>query len=183
MDQLLHIIQASSKGDEQAQRTLYEAYRSQWYMTSMRFGKNKSQADDIFQEGLIYIYKDLHQYDSKKSQFSTWSTRILINAALRFLKKYNWIDTISEYENSKESYETSETIYDSLAAKELTLIIQKLPLGYRIVFNMYVIEGYSHKEIAEELDITVGTSKSQLSKAKRHLRNVLETQLTKSSHG
>ena len=181
MDHLSNIIKAAAQGDESAQRTLYEKYRTQWYMISMRYGKNKTQAEDIFQEGMIQIFKSLNQYDSRKSQFSTWSTRILINAGLKFLKKYNWIDTITDYENSKETVEQSDTIYQKLAAQELTMIIQRLPLGYRLVFNMYIIEGYSHKEIADQLGITVGTSKSQLSKARRELRKVLETQLS-SSH-
>ena len=182
MDQLNKIIQASINGDQASQRKLYEQHRTQWYMTSLRYGKNKTQADDIFQEGLIQIFKDLHQFDHNKALFKTWSTRVLINAALKYLKKYNWIDTMSDFENSYHLEDQNETVYDKIATKELTQIIQQLPLGYRMVFNMYVIEGYSHKEIAEQLEITEGTSKSQLSKARRELRNVLELQLIHKSH-
>ena len=151
-------------------------------MLSLRYGKNKSQADDIFQEGLINIFKDLHQFDVSRAAFGTWSSRVMINAALRYLKKYNWIDSFTDLDHALDKGDQSETVYEQLAAKELTQLIKQLPLGYRLVFNMYAIEGFSHKEIAEELGITVGTSKSQLSKARAQLRRVLEKQLTESSN-
>lgn len=182
MDNHKNIIKSSVLGDEKAQRTLYDMYRTKWYMMAMRYGKNKTQADDIFQEGLIQIFKDLYQFDESKAAFGTWSTKVLVHAAIRYLKKYNWIDTLSEMEEAVFIENNEETIYEKLAAKELTDMIQNLPLGYRLVFNMYVIEGYKHREIAEKLSITEGTSKSQLSKAKRELQKQLELQLTNSNH-
>ena len=150
-------------------------------MIALRYGKNKMQAEDILQEGLIAIFKNLHQYDHRKAAFSTWSTRVLINAGLRYLKKNNWPNTFKDIDEVYDLGDDGETIYDQLSAKELTLLIQKLPVGYRLVFNMYAVEGYSHKEIAKELGIEVGTSKSQLSKARKTLRVYLENQLTKST--
>jgi len=152
-------------------------------MIAMRYGKNKFQADDIFQEGLIQIFNSLHQFDQNKASFSTWSTRVLINAALKYLKKYNWIDSFQKIEDSMVEEDQQETIYQKLAAKELVDLIQKLPLGYRLVFNMFAMEGYAHKDIAKELGITVGTSKSQLSKARNTLRIQLEILLNDSHHG
>jgi len=152
-------------------------------MIAMRYGKNKFQADDIFQEGLIQIFNSLHQFDQNKASFSTWSTRVLINAALKYLKKYNWIDSFQNMEDSMVEEDQQETIYQKLAAKELVDLIQKLPLGYRLVFNMFAMEGYTHKDIAKELGITVGTSKSQLSKARNTLRIQLEILLNDSHHG
>jgi len=183
LEAIQKIIKRAADGHESAQRKLYEQYRNQWYMLSLRYGKNKSQADDIFQEGLINIYKDLHQFDASRSAFGTWSSRVMINAALRYLKKYNWIDSFSDLDYAADKGDESETVYQKLAAKELTEIIKQLPLGYRLVFNMYAIEGFSHKEIADQLGITVGTSKSQLSKARAQLRSVLEQQLIVSSNG
>jgi len=182
LSKLSHIIKSCIAGDEKAQRSLYEMYKTRWYMTSLRYGKNKTQADDIFQEGMIQIYKDLHQFDNSKSAFATWSSRVLVNSALKYLKKFNWIDTVSEFEEAKELEDQGESIYQKLASKELTKLVQKLPLGYKLVFNMYVIEGYGHKEIAKELGISEGTSKSQLSKARRALRHQLESQLNYSGH-
>lgn len=178
MNELDHIIKKSIKGDIKAQRSLYDSYRTQWYMLSMRYGRNKTEAEDILQEGLIRIYRDLHQYDSARGAFSTWSSRVLVNAALRFLKKNQWQNTFSDISENNDLESQEEPIYAHIARKELTDMIRTLPLGYRVVFNMYCIEGYSHKEIADELGISLGTSKSQLFKAKKTLRTLLEKQLT-----
>lgn len=181
IDNLQDIIQECIRGDEGSQRKLYEAYRVKWYMTAMRYGKSKEQSDDIFQEGLIQIYRDLHQFDSNKSLFGTWSNRVLINCALRFLKKYVWKDSLVEQEESMQIEDKQESIYQKLSAKEITLLIQNLPIGYRLVFNMYVIEGFKHNEIAKLLDISEGTSKSQLFKARKLLRKKIESQLIHSN--
>lgn len=150
-------------------------------MLCQRYGTNKQEADDIMQEGLIQIFKDLHQFDASKAGFATWSSRVMSHAALRFLKKNQWHQTLLNIEDQHETEDDNLTIYDQLAAKELTRLIQQLPIGYRIVFNMYVLEGYSHKEIGVALNISEGTSKSQLSKAKNALRQKLEFHLTEYS--
>ena len=183
MRDLDYIIRLCIRGDKKAQRELYLGYRTKWYMMAMRYGKKKQQADDIFQEGLIQIFNSLQLFDERKGNFSTWSTRILIYAALKFLKKYNWEDSFKNIEEALNYEDTQETIFENLAAKELTAMIQQLPLGYRLVFNLYVMEGYSHKEIAAELGISEGTSKSQLSKARKQLRAKLESHLINSHHG
>lgn len=177
MKELSQIVNKAKKGNSVAQRYLYEKFHIQWYMVSLRYGKNKMQAEDIMQEGLINIFKNMHMYDEGKAAFSTWSTRVLVNAALNYLKKNAWADTMSDVDVLYDTKDHSETIYDKLSAKELTALVSTLPTGYRIVFNMYVIEGYNHREIGEQLGISVGTSKSQLSKARRELRRKLETQL------
>lgn len=183
MDDLDHIIKRCIQGDVKAQRNLYNAYRTRWYMLSMRYGKTKVEAEDILQEGLIKIYRDLHQYNADRGAFSTWSSRVLVNAALRFLKKNQWQNTFSDISENPELVSHDEPVYAQIERKELTEMIRTLPLGYRVVFNMYCIEGYSHKEIAEQLEVSVGTSKSQLSKAKKTLRALLEKQLTGVSDG
>lgn len=165
------------RGDQAAQRQLYEQYRTRWYMISLRYGKSNVQADDIFQEGIIQIYKDLNQFDPKRGAFSTWSSRVLVNAALRYLRKYNWTNTLNNEGEMNLVESSDETVYQKLAAKELTALIQKLPVGYRLVFNMYVLEGFKHHEIADKLGITTGTSKSQLAKARKQLKTMLEDQL------
>ena len=183
MKNLNRIIKLCIRGDEKAQRELYLGYRTKWYMMAMRYGKNKQQADDILQEGLIQVFNSLHLFDERKGNFGTWSTRILIYAALKFLKKYNWEDSFKNIEEALDYEDNQESIFEKLAAKELTVLIQQLPLGYRLVFNLYVMEGYAHREIAEELGISEGTSKSQLSKARKQLRAKLESHLINSHHG
>ena len=171
------------KGDKLAERALYDMFKRRWYMLAQRYARTTHDANDIMQEGLIQIYTDLHQYDARKSQFSTWSSRVIVNTALRYLKKNNWHNTLLEVEKSDVINSEQDDIYSDLAAQELVYMIQQLPLGYRIVFNMNVIEGYTHKEISKKLNIAEGTSKSQLSKAKRMLRNQLENQLKAHSNG
>lgn len=173
----LHIISKCLKGNDAAQRELYERYRVKWYMLSLRYAKSRDEANDIFQEGLICIFNDLHQYDSNRGQFSTWSCRVLVNAALRFLKKHSWNSMVAYLDHLDEMTSSEVSIIETLSAQELIGLLQKLPTGYRIVFNMYAIEGYSHKEIAEYLGIAEGTSKSQLAKARKVLREKLELQL------
>lgn len=182
MKDLVHILKKSQAGDQVAQRRLYEQCRSRWYMTSLRYGKNKMQAEDIMQEGMINIYKNLHTYDVDRAAFSTWSTRVLINAALSYLKKNSWADSMGDIDQIYDAHDESETIYDRLSARELTQLVQTLPTGYRVVFNMYVIEGYTHKEIATILGISDGTSKSQLLKARKKLRTKLESQFNSDLH-
>jgi len=181
LEEVPQIIKLILEGDKSAERMLYDLFKTRWYMIAVRYSNTKDEANDLMQEGLIQIYKDLHQYNGKRSKFGTWSSRIMVHAALKYLKLHQWQNTFLEIENKDSLYE--EIVYSNIAAKELTQMIQKLPLGYKIVFNMYVIEGYSHKEIAEELNIAVGTSKSQLSKAKRMLRFELEKQLKSYSNG
>ena len=178
MDKLQNIIKRSIEGEETAQRNLYVMFRSKWYPLCLRYGKNKQQSDDIFQEGLIQVYKDLHQFDANRASFYTWSCRVISHAALRYLKKDSWHQTFADLEEQDETSIEEETIFDKIAAKELIALLQKLPKGYRIVFNMYVLEGYNHREIAEQLEITEGTSKSQLAKAKKMLRELLKYQYT-----
>ena len=177
MKALNTLIKESVNGHEKSQRELYLLYRVKWYMVSKRYAKNNVQADDIFQEGLIQIYKDLHQFDSNRSGFDTWTYRVISHAALRYLKRNSWHHSLGDLDDADEIEDSGESIFEQIAAKELIKLLQDLPTGYRLVFNMYVLEGYSHKEIAEHLNISDGTSRSQLAKARRMLKKNLEFQL------
>jgi len=148
----------------------------------MRYANDRFEADDILQEGLIEVFRDLHQFDSNRASFDTWSSRVITYAALRYLKRNNWHKTFEDIDDVYNVSSGDESVYQKLAAKELIKLIQQLPLGYRLVFNMYVLEGYKHHEIAERLDIKIGTSKSQLSKAKKMLRDKIEFHLTEYSN-
>ena len=128
----------------------------------------------MLQEGLISVFKELKQFDPNRATFSAWSNKVMVNAALQHLRKWkklNFTETVDDYEN-KVAYD--ENVFETLGARELTVMVQNLPEGYRVVFNLYVIEGYKHKEIAKILSISENTSKTQLLKAKRMLRNQLE---------
>ena len=140
----------------------------------LRYGRNKTEAEDILQEGLLYIFRDLKQFNADRGQFKSWSARVLVNAALRYLKKNQWQQSFADLEVITSEATINNDILERISAKELTQVIQKLPSGYRVVFNMYAIEGFSHREIAEHLNISISTSKSQLFKARRALKQHLE---------
>ena len=168
------IIRKCLKNKAQAQRELYELYKVKWFMICLRYAHNKMEAEDMLQEGLISVFKELKQFDPNRATFSAWSNKVMVNAALQHLRKWkkqNFTETVDDYEN-KVAYD--ENVFETLGARELTVMVQNLPEGYRVVFNLYVIEGYKHKEIAEILSISENTSKTQLLKAKRMLRNQLE---------
>lgn len=183
MQEIQTIIERILQGDRSSERELYDLFRKRWYMLAMRYSRNRDEANDVMQEGLIEIFRDLHLFDNSKAKFTTWSSKVMVHAILRYLKNNQWNNHFLDVDKTDISDETEENIFDRLSAKELIQMVQQLPLGYRLVFNMYVIEGYKHKEIAHELGITVGTSKSQLSKAKRMLKNRLETQIKSYSNG
>ena len=183
MQKVLNLIDKCLVGDQKAERALYDQYKTRWYMLSLRYSNSRDEANDILQEGLIQVYKDLHQFNSDKASFSTWSSKVVVHAALKYLKKSRWQNEFTDIENVQKRDNSDLDVYNKFATEELMRIIQNLPLGYRVVFNMNVIEGYSHIEIAKELGISVGTSKSQLSKAKQKLRTQLENHLKLNSNG
>ncbi|MEN0046109.1 MAG: RNA polymerase sigma factor [Bacteroidota bacterium] len=168
------LIDKILEGDETAMNELYQRHERHWFRICLRYARNRTEAQDIMQEGLVMIFRDIHQFDASRGEFRSWSNRVMVNAVLRFLKKFQWELSFTDLELAKNEPDFSETSMEKLSAQEITQVIQKLPTGYRIVFNMFEIEGYSHKEIAEKLNISVGTSKSQLSKAKKMLRQKIE---------
>ncbi|MFT4666418.1 MAG: RNA polymerase sigma factor (sigma-70 family) [Polaribacter sp.] len=170
----MNVIDKILNGEEAAMNELYQSHERHWFRICLRYGRNRSEAQDIMQEGLIMIFRDLRQFDPSRGEFRSWSNRIMVNVALRYLKKFQWQLSFEDLDSVQSEQDYSETSIEKLSAKELTQVIQQLPTGYRIVFNMYAIEGYSHKEIAALLNIAEGTSKSQLSKAKKMLRQKIE---------
>ena len=167
------LISMVRKGKPDAQALLYEKYRTYWFSICLRYNKNRDDSLDALQNALIIILSKVHQFDPEKGSFKSWSSKIVINENLKLLRKKNLqlelIDSRSE-EIDSYNYEISEPAYTK---KELIQMIQTLPDGYRAVFNLYVMEGYNHQEISEILNISIGTSKSQLSKAKKMLRTKL----------
>jgi RNA polymerase sigma-70 factor (ECF subfamily) len=160
-------------GKRHAQNRLYNKYAPLLLGLCMRYAKNKEEAEDILQEGFIKIFLKIEGFRSEGS-FEGWMKRIMINTALTHNKqnlKHQYQTDITEIEEIHivdDGRQDEESIVKIPRAK-LMSIIQSLPEGYKTVFNLYVIEQYTHKEIAEMLEISVNTSKSQLSKARRLL--------------
>jgi len=147
---------------------MYESYKSRMYILCQRYFSEKEDSRDALQEGFIKVFKDLHQYDDSKAVLGTWMNRVFINTCLQKLRKKKVdFQSIGIY---TETIGFESTVISDLNLKDLTKIIQKLPVGYRTVFNLYVIEGYNHREISSQLGIAIGTSKTQLMKAKKMLR-------------
>ncbi len=161
-------------GDQQASKLLYQRHESYWFAICLRYARNRSEAQDYFQEGVIKVFQVLDKFDVERGTFKSWSNRVLVNELLKYFNKQKWQQSFGDLEQAAYKAGEGETINDAISAKELTALIQKLPTGYRMVFNLYEIEGYSHKEIATQLQISVSTSKSQLSKAKRMLREQIK---------
>ena len=166
------------KKNSNAQRQLYEMYKVVLFRICLRYAKDKPEAEDILQDGFIKIFADIHQYKGEGA-LGGWLRRVMVNTALQHLRKQKKSFKTVEIETIADDTAAVEVILSDLRAKALTELIQKLPIGYRTVFNMYVIEGYPHKEVAIKLNISINTSKSQLSKGKAMLRRMLEHSLIK----
>lgn len=150
------------------------------YGVCLRYSGNVEDANDLLQEGFIKIFKSLAKFRGEGS-FEGWIRRIFVNTSIEhFRKKVKLYNVTEVQENTIEDYDLN--ILDTLAEKDIISLVNELSPGYKAVFNMHVIEGYSHKEIADVLGITEGTSKSQLARAKGVLKKSLEKRLNKTSN-
>ena len=172
--QVIKLISNCLKDKAGAKKQLYEMHKVQWFMLCQRYSNSREDAKDMLQDGLVQIFKDLHQFDPQRASFSTWSNRVMANSALRYLKKWKHLNFTEELRDMEPLIMDTTQYIEIINAETLTKAIQQLPAGYRSVFNLYVLEGYSHKEIASKLNISVGTSRSQFFKAKKQLRAWLE---------
>jgi RNA polymerase sigma-70 factor (ECF subfamily) len=151
------------------QEELYRRFSPKMYAVCLRYANNTNDAQDLLQEGFIKVYRNLHRFRAEGS-FEGWIRRVFVNTSIEhFRKKSAHLSSVSEREESTIE-DTDITALDSLAEKDIISIVQELSPGYRTVFNLYVVEGYSHKEIGEMLGISEGTSKSQLARAKSILQ-------------
>lgn len=166
------IIEGCLRNNRKAQKLLYEKYSSKFLGMCMRYAKNRLEAEDILQEAFLKIFSRISQFSGIGS-FEGWLKRIIVNTAIT-----NYRQNLKHY-YKQHIDEVNETDFDNRLAdaeysrEELLNVIQGLPPGYRMVFNMFAIEGFQHKEIAEMLGIDVTTSKSQYSRAKKLLRQKL----------
>jgi RNA polymerase sigma-70 factor (ECF subfamily) len=166
------LIEACKKGEPEAQEELYRRFSPMLFGVCLRYARDRMEAQDYLQEGFIAIYRDLYQF-RPKGALGAWLRKVMVNACLQQIRKRKPFQDMS-LEDFSGKLESDAEVYGQLEAKELIRLLQKLPEGYRAVFNLYVIEGYSHQEIAERLGISLSTSKSQLSRAKTTLRRMLE---------
>lgn len=167
------LVQKCVSGNGEAQRELFNRFSPLMLGVAMRYIKDKERAEDVIQDGFIKVYKNLYRFEHKGS-LEGWIRRIVVNTALDQLRKNKKNINDLHLDDSKfEIVQKSEAI-GILETEILMDIVQQLPDGYRVVFNMFAIEGYTHKEIAKSLKISESTSKSQYSRAKSVLRKTLK---------
>lgn len=167
------LIEECVSGNGGAQRELFNRYSPLLLGVAMRYFRDKSKAEDVLQDGFIKIFKNIHKF-RKIGSLEGWMRRIVVNTALDQIRKDKKSQNNIELDNTNFKIVQKSDIEGRLQAEVLMDIIKQLPDGFRVVFNMYAIEGYSHKEIGKELGISENTSKSQYSRAKSALRDQLK---------
>lgn len=172
MQEVLVIVEQCKQNNPEAQHQLYKMLASKLMGICMRYTKSRALAEDYLQDSFIKIFTNISKFENKGS-FEGWAKRVTINTILKGFSKKNVLDKSTDIEELIEQpFENKADVISGMAYQELLSFLQHLPEGKRVIFNLYVIEGYTHKEIAEQLDINEGTSKSQLAKAKEILREL-----------
>jgi RNA polymerase sigma-70 factor (ECF subfamily) len=168
----IDLISGCIDGNRRMQEELYRRFSPRMYAVCLRYASSSEEAEDILQEGFIKIFKKLTSYRGDGS-FEGWIRRIFVNTAIEHFRRRRYLQPVTEKEeNTIEGKHLS--VLDDLAEKDILELIRQLSPGYRTVFNMYVVEGYTHKEIGDILGISEGTSKSQLSRAKVILQDMVK---------
>lgn len=165
------IIQGCKQDDPKAQKAFYDRFSPKMFGVCKRYIKRYDEAEDLLIEGLFKAIDKMNTYSGNGS-LEGWVRRIVVNECLMFLRKKTPLSVSIEVHPTDAP--TRLNIEDELAAQDILALLDKLPTGYRTVFNLFVIEGYKHREIAEELGISINTSKSQLIGAKKRMRELLE---------
>ncbi|HMQ48963.1 MAG TPA: sigma-70 family RNA polymerase sigma factor [Saprospiraceae bacterium] len=174
---MTNIIEACKKGDRLAQKALYQQYKNTLFVMCLRYASNREDAEDILQEGFVKIFRDLYQYKYEGS-LEGWMRRVVLNVALQHIKKKKQLelwDDFSHWENKWN--DRPEESFDEDMIRNVLHLMQSMPPGFRTVLNLFILEEWTHEQIAKELGISVGTSKSQLNRAKKHLKELVDKSL------
>lgn len=170
------IVRECKAGSEKAYKELFARYYRLLLGIAMRYIPDRDEAKDVVQDSLIKIFKNIHTY-SEQNSFEGWMKRIVQNTAINQYRRNLRFDPDGDTHLEKEPDNEFETMVSALNAKSILLLLHKLPEGYRTIINLHLIDGYSHPEIASMLGISPGTSKSQLFKARKYLRELLASDL------
>jgi RNA polymerase sigma-70 factor (ECF subfamily) len=171
---LKQLINDCKNKDRKAQEQLYQLYAKKLFAVCLKYSRNYSEAQDHLQDGFLIVFQKIEQF-SFKGSFEGWLKRIIINYVLQQYRNQPFLSLVDE--NVEEICEI-ELDDESISLDYLLTIIQELPDRYRLVFNLYVLDEFSHQEIAEMLSINIGTSKSNLARARMILKNKIEQQKT-----
>lgn len=166
------ILQGCLHNQPVAQRELYNRFSPKMLAVCYRFAHNREDAEDMLQESFIKVFSQIHTFQNKGA-FEGWIRRIIVHTCINHLKKNKRFNESVDIINASSIQVREESIPSIVQAKQIVECIRLLPIGYRTVLNLYAIEGYSHKEIAEMLDIEESTSRSQYTRAKQMLEEIL----------
>lgn len=169
---LKELINECRKNNRKAQKELYDRFSSNLFASCLKYAPDDQEAQDILQDTFITIFNKIDQFKDEGS-FEGWCRRIAVNTALQRYRKKKVFNLVHEDQIKDEEVQEEET--DDIDLKNLLAMVQQLPDRYRMVFSMYVLDGYSHKEIARSMNITEGTSKSNLARARKHLKEMINT--------
>ena len=169
------LVEACIEGDYRAQKRLYQLYASQMMGVCMRYSSCVADAEDILPAGFIKVYNHLDSFTGQGA-LGGWIRRIMINVALQRYRENKNMELVRVEDSDLHLREVSDDVLSKMHADELMKKLQLLPIGFRTVFNLYAIEGFKHSEIAKQLGISEGTSKSQYSRSRAMLREMIENE-------
>ncbi len=174
----IHLVQGALRGDARCEEALYRRYSVPMFRVCLRYAANREEAQDILQEGFMRVFADLPDYRGE-GRLEGWIRRVVIRAALRWLRNrraFEQLQHSNEFADQTPEVPADEPTWSD-DMRLVTQLLQQLPPGYRTVLNLHVIEGHTHEEIAGFLGINVGTSRSQLSKARAMLKKMMKHEL------
>lgn len=164
----VELIKGCIAGNRDCQEYLYNTYSPKFFAVCLRYAGDYHAAEDILQEGFIKLFNNIDKYRFEGS-FEGWMKRIFINTAIEQIRRKKYFSEIEE-DNGVVLLDSSVSGLERLKVEDLLKLVRNLPVGYRTIFNLFAIEGFGHKEISEQLQITEGTSKSQLARARAYLQ-------------
>ncbi|MEO1260746.1 MAG: RNA polymerase sigma factor [Bacteroidota bacterium] len=167
------LLQACLQGEERAQRRFYDLHKVKMYGLCLRFAASQTEAEDMLMEGFYKVFRDLHQFKGQ-CPLEAWVRQVMVNSALMHLRKRNrQLIASTSLDDLTDDPVTDDNPLERLNTDAVIALIQQLPAGFRTVFNLYAIEGYSHKEIGRQLGISESTSRSQYARAKKTLQRLI----------
>jgi RNA polymerase sigma-70 factor (ECF subfamily) len=171
-NRLAAIIEACRRQDRASQRELYQLFYSYTLATAMRYTASAEEAREIVNDAFFQVFTKISNYNSELP-FKAWLNRVTVHTAIDYYRKYHHHDALLAELSDAMAVEADNNIFGRLSADDLRALVQQLPPAYRMAINLYAIEGYDHREIAEKLGITEGTSKSNLFKARAKLKQLM----------
>ncbi len=163
------LIEGCKNGNRLAQRELYEKFSRKMMAVCLRYVSDRETARDILQDGFVKVFTNIESFAGQGS-FEGWVRRIFVNCALEYLRKSDILRESMDLDESNDLVHPDASALEDISAAELMQLVKELPAGFRTVFNMFAIEGYSHKEVGEALGITESTSRSQFTRARQLLQ-------------